>query len=1209
MNPGANLAVGVQALALHDRPSLRNFLMCSTGVLMKRSLYASRPNPYYILAPNFRKNSAGIRVLHMLCDALIRSGQEAYVTADGFSPALMTPPLNNAVLGYHKAHGIEPIVIYPEVVDGNPYESEVVVRYLLNSPGLVGGQGCYDDRDILYAFTQGLLLPGMPEQNVLFLQPVDLSVFRPPADPAKRIPGKVCFYQGRSGSGIDESRLPPDAIRITTGFPSTWEELVDIFQTCEFFYSASTTALSAEAALCGCIGVVIPGTDSPLNFSAQETGSHGVAWGDSPHEIDRARRTLPLLRESLEKQAREFWPALDHFIRITQEAAAEVTRRKAGGSIKEWLSRRTPSAAQARLIEQRLQSEAAPCILVVIIDTDVDPTGQRMRTTLHSLAAQRCPSLALKPVVVSSRGFSHPDLQAVHFDGEHLVGTINQTISGCVADWFVILRAGDELTDNGLTAAALDLIGADAYRAVYSDLIMRQSDGESGMLLRPSLNIDLLLSLPVTMVSNWLFRRENWLQAGTFDGRFNEAFEFDYILRLVEEQGFSGIAHLSEPLLASGLSMLGDRGEERQVIERHLRARGFESARVERSALGSNELDYRHAQQPKVSILLTVMDDLLKMKLCLALLLENAAYEDYEILFLDQGGSSPPVEQWLSDVDHVSDELMRVVRLPVNVSLEQARNAGALQALGEFVIFMDPEVSVLGRDWVQRLLNHGLRPEVGAVGPKIVKPDGTIYSAGLHLGLKGPAGTAFSDIAGDDTGYLLRLQVDQNYSALSGKCLMVRRESFMSVGGFDESPQLAIWADVDLCLKLQQAGFLNVWTPHAKVLFTNEKETRFCAESNAAVYAKWLAVISNDPVQSPNVSLRGKGFELEMDLASSWQPTNARPLPVVMVVSPVPGTPNPSKALERFDALKAAQIVDGIVVMSHPSLPELCRYAPDVLVLQYPLSDQALVWLRSVRELTDTFTVLEVDALGQALKGARNSELEPHARRILRQCFDLVDRVVVPNASMADALSGLHEDIHVVPARLSPTVWGNAGVLRGRVDKLRVGYVSERGRQDTLQLIADTVRELADKVTWVFLGECPDTLRPFVNEVHSTVGSKEYPQKLAALNLDLAVVPSAADWPHEHASELRRVLEFGACGVPVICSHRESCVGDWPVTVVGDGTADWVSAIESHIGDVVATAQRGSALRAAVLQKGMWNADALQVLSSSWLPDPSRART
>ncbi len=287
-----------------------------------RKLFSRRPQPYYIYAPDYRRTSAGVRVMHMLCDALIRSGHEAYVTAKVVNPELMTPRLTKSTVALHHAQGMWPIAVYPEIVDGNPLYCLTVARYLLNWPGFLRGKGEYAEDDLLFAYTRGLLQPGMPEDQLLFLPAIDTRVFCPPDDPARRIAGKVCYYQGRRGQAtIDLALLPEDAVEITSQWPASWEALADLFQQCEYFYCGEASGLAAEAALCGCIGVVIPSEWAPRNFGSFETQNYGMAWGTDPAELERARQTLPLLRESLLRHQEGFWPALDHFIEITQVAA------------------------------------------------------------------------------------------------------------------------------------------------------------------------------------------------------------------------------------------------------------------------------------------------------------------------------------------------------------------------------------------------------------------------------------------------------------------------------------------------------------------------------------------------------------------------------------------------------------------------------------------------------------------------------------------------------------------------------------------------------------------------------------------------------------------------------------------------------------------------------------------------------------------------
>ncbi|MBN0252321.1 glycosyltransferase, partial [Pseudomonas aeruginosa] len=156
-----------------------------------------------------------------------------------------------------------------------------------------------------------------------------------------------------------------------------------------------------------------------------------------------------------------------------------------------------------------------------------------------------------------------------------------------------------------------------------------------------------------------------------------------------------------------------------------------------------------------------------------------------------------------------------------------------------------------------QLLNHGQRPEVGAVGAKLRAADGRVCHAGLLLGLCGPAGRAFEGRSHEDAGYLQRLQVDQNYSAVAGECLLMRRELFLELGGFDEA--LTRWDDVDICLRAVQAGYLNVWTPRARLLLDAPATTAASVEEEDALYARWLPLLARDPAYNPGFSLQAEG--------------------------------------------------------------------------------------------------------------------------------------------------------------------------------------------------------------------------------------------------------------------------------------------------------------------------------------------------------------
>ncbi|MGE8323465.1 MAG: glycosyltransferase family protein, partial [Pseudomonas sp.] len=210
---------------------------------------------------------------------------------------------------------------------------------------------------------------------------------------------------------------------------------------------------------------------------------------------------------------------------------------------------------------------------------------------------------------------------------------------------------------------------------------------------------------------------------------------------------------------------------------------------------------------------------------------------------------------------------------------------------------------------------------------------------------------------------------------------------------------------------------------------------------------------------------------------------------------------------------------------------------------------------------------------------------------------------VVNEQALADALSSMHSDFRVVPNMLNPQAWLGLRSHRGTSTKPRVGWGGGTSHSGDLEIISEAVRELADEVHWVFFGMCPDELRPYIHEFHPVVSLAKYPAKLASLNLDLALAPLEFHIFNDCKSNLR-LLEYGACGYPVICTDTEAYRGYLPCTrVLGNSTKEWVEAIRSHLADPQASYRMGDELREAVLRDYMLHDDNLRHWEWGWLAD------
>lgn len=891
----------------------------------------------------------------------------------------------------------------------------------------------------------------------------------------------------------------------------------------------------------------------------------------------------------------------------------------ARGELNTWLAERIPTKAQRTLIDGYLQAhDGGPLIAVVIVDLVGDTGG--LAATIKSLGAEdnwyaslRILVLSVAAVPATQRGGK---LHMLQVDADSYIHTLNAELSEMDFDWAMVVQAGELFTPAGLLIAGLELISASACTAVYGDELQRLPSGDLGAAFRPAFNLDLLLSFPVGMARHWLFRRDVLLQLGGFAEQDAGAMELGLILRLIESQGWGGIGHLDEPLLITQAPALKDCPDEQAIIHGHLQRRGYAAARLVPHLPGRYRIHYGHQHAPLVSIIIPTKDQLPILQRCVESLLEKTAYGNYELLIVDNNSETPEALAWFEGVEALGDRKVRILRYPHPFNYSAINNMAAREARGDYLVLLNNDTAIISEHWLDELLNHALRPEVGIVGAKLLYPDGRIQHAGVLLGLRGPAEHPFIGDPMDAPGYMQRLQVDQNYSAVTAACLMIRKSIYAEVGGLEEQQFKVSYNDIDLCLKVREAGHLIVWTPHAVLMHEGSvsqkridpkaaeaKHKRFVGEQDA-MYKKWLPALANDPAYNRNLSLNGKGFELEADSNLTWRPLTWRPLPVVLAHPADPWGCGNYRVIRPLRAMQRDALVDGMLSEGLLQVVELERYNPDVIVLQRQIGDQRLEAMRRIKQFSSAFTVYELDDYlpNLPIKSVHREHMPKDILKSLRRGLGFVDRFVVSTAPLAEAFAGLHDDIRVVENRLPLEWWQGLDAKRRRGRKPRVGWAGGVSHTGDLELIADVVKELAGEVEWVFFGMCPTAIRPYVHEVHAGVEIDSYPAALARLDLDLSVAPVEQNLFNECKSNLR-LLEYGACGFPVVCSDLECYKGDLPVTRVKNRFRDWVEAIRMHINDLDAAAEAGDRLRAAVYRDWMLEGAGLERWRDAWMPD------
>ena len=198
-------------------------------------------------------------------------------------------------------------------------------------------------------------------------------------------------------------------------------------------------------------------------------------------------------------------------------------------------------------------------------------------------------------------------------------------------------------------------------------------------------------------------------------------------------------------------------------------------------------------------------------------------------------------------------------------------NRAVKEAKGSVLGFLNNDLEMITEEWLTEMVRHVMQPKNGVIGARLWFPNNLLQHGGVILGIGGVAGHAHKGMPRSHFGYFNRAILAQNFSAVTAACVLVRRDVFEKVGGFDEESLAIAFNDVDLCLKIREAGYLNVWTPYAEAYHyesmsrgyehSPEKFARFEKES-AAMKERWKKELLSDPFYNPNLTVQGEDFRL-----------------------------------------------------------------------------------------------------------------------------------------------------------------------------------------------------------------------------------------------------------------------------------------------------------------------------------------------------------
>ncbi len=703
------------------------------------------------------------------------------------------------------------------------------------------------------------------------------------------------------GAGADVAkRRPPLVLQLAQlGFQPQYDcEIVELeagaVRLCRATHGASEPMLPAIETGFALLNKQLRGLHRTLRTRMSELEAadrHIARLEEKVLKLKQAKRDLKQLKA--EKQAlrkspeRKVGQVLLAPYRLPQRFLREM-RRQFGKPITEkspvlspneyqkWLEKRRPS--EAELAASRATARAFSSRPLVSIITPVFNTpASWLNEAVDSVLKQVYENWELILIDDGSTLIETIELLTSLAERDHRIVIVRRESTGGISaasnsglemargEWVSLLDHDDILEPNALFEVVRELQNHPELDLVFSDEDKITEEGLAAPQFKPDWSPDFLLSY------NYLchfttVRREMVEKAGRFRSEFDGAQDYDLFLRISELT--DRIHHLPRILYhwrRSETSTSDNIRRKPQALEAGRRA--IESHLQRRGERGHVTVDWEtHAywvkrelrEARRISIIIATRDRIDLLSRCIASIRAKTSYPNYEIIIVDNESKSPEAQEYFRSLEH------RLLPFHGPFNFSALNNLAVEQTGSPWLLFLNNDVEVIDSEWLTVMAEHVQRPEVGAVGARLLYPNDTVQHAGVVLGVGGIAEHAFRHFPAEAPGVSRQLQVTRNYSSVTGACLMTRRDVFEEVGGFDEERLPVTFSDVDLCLKMRRAGYLIVYTPFAKLYHHESASRRRSVEAleTEVMRERWPEYLERDPYYNPNLSRERADFSL-----------------------------------------------------------------------------------------------------------------------------------------------------------------------------------------------------------------------------------------------------------------------------------------------------------------------------------------------------------
>jgi GT2 family glycosyltransferase len=461
----------------------------------------------------------------------------------------------------------------------------------------------------------------------------------------------------------------------------------------------------------------------------------------------------------------------------------------------------------------------------------------------------------------------------------HISLSTNKGLKQCNGDYVTFLDHDDLLAPQALNEVVSAISANSNLQWLYSDEDLMSKTGKRIAAHFKSQWNPYLLHAHNYITHLSVYKRNLLGRVGGCREGVEGAQDYDLALRVSQVLSESEIAHIPKILYhwrmheESTASQSGAKPYTveagKQALLEHLENQGINASVQDGNIDNYYQVSYLPDHWPKVSMIVPTRDHKEVLETCIESVLNKTDYPDFEIIIMDNQSQQAPALEYLNQVGKNSN--VKVIKHDKPFNYSEINNVAVEYSNGEVIVLLNNDTEVITASWLKEIVGLAMRPDVGCVGAKLLYPDNTIQHAGVILGLGGYAAHSHRCVPNDSNGYFNRPHVNQVLSAVTGACLAIRKETYLAVEGLDEDFQVA-YNDVDFCLKVQKAGFYNVYCAHAE-LYHYESKTR--GDDNAdAIKAKrfelekkrllnkWFNELQDDPYYHPHLTRTAEDFSL-----------------------------------------------------------------------------------------------------------------------------------------------------------------------------------------------------------------------------------------------------------------------------------------------------------------------------------------------------------